>query len=172
MSESLYQDNLDHFKDYINKNKINIHENSDKEPFLHQAVSNGATTIIEYLLQQESEVNKQNKQGFTPIALAAYRGDLKVIRSLLTNNADPNIPNKWGNTPLHNVADSKKCVEKLLAANADVATRNNKLETPLDTATEANKNTIIPLLRESLYGGESTENKKMTVDDIKSCVIL
>ena len=39
--------------------------------------------------------------GKTPLHLAVRRNDADVVEVLLSNKADPNIKERWGNTTLH-----------------------------------------------------------------------
>ena len=54
--------------------------------------------------------HKSNKT-WTPLHLAAYFGHLGAVEILLKNNADPNILNHTGDSPLHKAALTSREVQ-------------------------------------------------------------
>ncbi|HYJ05472.1 MAG TPA: ankyrin repeat domain-containing protein [Chthoniobacterales bacterium] len=69
-----------------------------------------------------SNETQEDKSSLSPLSMAAKRGDVSVVRKLLTARADPNGPDSEGNTPLHYAVSSGKIavVETLLAGGANV----------------------------------------------------
>ncbi|OTF69176.1 Fem-1-like protein, partial [Euroglyphus maynei] len=57
--------------------------------------------LLELLLKHKADVNKPNKFRNTPLMLAAYNGQEKIVQFLLDNGADPNRAAYCGGTPLH-----------------------------------------------------------------------
>lgn len=68
----------------------------DEEQFtaLHNAI--GFPAIVKLLLTKAKKINSQNKDGETPLYLAAERGLTESALTLLEYDADPNIPNQEG----------------------------------------------------------------------------
>jgi len=59
---------------------------------------------IKTLLDNEDDINKKNEEGFTPLYVATTQLYVDVVKTLLENGADPNIPiDLRGFTPLHGV---------------------------------------------------------------------
>jgi ankyrin repeat protein len=79
---------------------------------------------------------------------AAERGNLEVIRFLVANKAEVNLPNRNGDTPLHLAADSgrKAACELLLASGAKVNARNNGGVTPLFLAARGGFKSVVEVL--------------------------
>ena len=68
---------------------------------------------IRHLLKQGANVNIKTKDGFTPLCIAANKGDKEIVKLLLANGADVNTKDKY--TPLHRSAyKGHKEIVKLL----------------------------------------------------------
>jgi ankyrin repeat protein len=82
------------------------------------------------------DVNARDKAELTLLARSAMAGDVEGVKYLLSQDADPNLPNGDENTPLHGAAffGQVQVVEVLLENGADVNARNELGETPLDSA--------------------------------------
>lgn len=47
------------------------------------------------------EINEKGDLDYTPLAIAAARGHVEIVKILLENGANPNSQDQKGNTPLH-----------------------------------------------------------------------
>ncbi|VDK38860.1 unnamed protein product [Gongylonema pulchrum] len=63
------------------------------------------------VIRDAVNVNAQNELGETPLHCAVLRNDLTQIIALLAGNADVDIADNDGNTPLH-IAAQVGCVTK------------------------------------------------------------
>lgn len=85
-------------------------------------------------------MNERNKDGRTPLHLAAGNGKTPaIVKVLLRARAAPNARDKNGWTPLHLAAEFSKTpavVEALLAAGADPAAEDKEGKTPWHYAKE------------------------------------
>jgi len=62
----------------------------------------GQLETVEMLMNQyHMPVNRQNKEGDTPLAVSVKSGSFDVVCTLLDHGANPNIPNLRAETPLH-----------------------------------------------------------------------
>lgn len=64
------------------------------------AVSYDNEPVVIFLLNQKAKVNIANKSGFTPLIVAAIRGNFDIVKDLVTFNADVNIKDRFGKTAL------------------------------------------------------------------------
>jgi ankyrin repeat protein len=114
---------------------------------LHAALHEGHVEVYRLLLQhcRDENVDVQDFQGQTTFHVAASDGLLEVIQMLLERNAEINIRDNVGETPLHGileyinykVADSDSffdVIQFLLKHGADVDAQNDAHWTPLHRA--------------------------------------
>lgn len=102
------------------------------------AAEDGDLKTAEALLKKNPAlVFTKNPDGSTPLLLAAHNGHKDVAQLLLTNKADVNVRDNWGDTPLHWAIMSlspRDLVELLLANGADVNARDKEGKSPLHLA--------------------------------------
>lgn len=68
---------------------------------IHRAAEIGALEKVRMLIKERPDwVNARNKADLTPLHLAASYGHVKVVEFLLSNQADPNLKDWQGATPL------------------------------------------------------------------------
>ena len=79
--------------------------------------------------------NNNNEMGNTPIYIASGNGHAKIVRVLLDNRADVNIPNNCASTPLHaaSCCDSTDVIKLLLehGGRRSINHKNRSGRTPL-----------------------------------------
>jgi hypothetical protein len=102
---------------------------------LHFASLHGHLPAVNLLLQR-TDVNVQDKDGYTPLFLATRSQNVQMIAVLISKGADVNMKNKLGNTPLHEaVRRANLAIVKLLySKGADVNVQNIHGWTPLHLA--------------------------------------
>ena len=81
-------------------------EPSSESGVLHYAALYGRTHLIEILVKSGAEINKKDKQGSTPLFIAAQNRNAATAAKLLECRADKNIPNHSGMRPVHIAAAS------------------------------------------------------------------
>jgi ankyrin repeat protein len=94
--------------------------------------------IAKLLISKGLNIDQQCKLGETPMCSAVV--DLKIIwlQWLINNGADPNVADKWGNSPLHIAIQQnfKHVVHMLLKTFViDMTAKNSFGETIMDIAT-------------------------------------
>ncbi|KAL8708079.1 MAG: hypothetical protein Q9220_007011 [cf. Caloplaca sp. 1 TL-2023] len=87
-------------------------------------------TIESELAFSTRDLNAVDSSGRTALAWAAARGDDEALATLLGYDADVNLSDSQGNTPLHH-AKTIACIDYLLNAGADKSCRNIFEHTPL-----------------------------------------
>ena len=143
---------------------------------------NGTVAELKELMNNNPDIiNKINENGFSPLILACYRGNMDVadflidnvkelnyksqegtalaglcirynkdlVEHLLKKNADPNIPDGTGTTPLFWAVKSgnKELVELLLQYKADKTMKDSAGMTPFEYALKTNNKEIINILK-------------------------
>jgi len=77
---------------------------------LGAAALNGLLNVVNYLISQPNvDVDSQENNGFTPLMLATYKNQEKVVQILLQKGAEKSIKDTFGKTAL-DYAKSKKFV--------------------------------------------------------------
>ncbi len=120
----------------------------------------GHNDVLTILIAVGADVNIADMRfGNTPLHVAAYgRERINVVR-LLAAGAKPNIANKNGDTPLHQVMhgssndDRLQILKALLAAGANPNAPNNNQSTALHSAPHYQR--ILPLVKVLLAAGAS-----------------
>jgi len=69
---------------------------------------NGWKEAAEVLLNHKANVNKQDKEGYTPLMRAAFNSHDEIVKLLLAKGADPKLKEKKGKTAL-DLAEENKC---------------------------------------------------------------
>jgi ankyrin repeat protein len=82
-----------------------------------------------------TNINEQNEEGWTPLHIACWKGQVDLVRELLLHGANVNIKNNLGCIPLHYacVAGHLEIV-KLLITNSDLTIRDEYGNYPYDVA--------------------------------------
>ncbi len=89
-------------------NQKNINFKNDFNPLIFKHIANDNITQLENLIKISNNINinQQDKDGDTPLHIAIFLANAKIVKILLENNADPLIIDKWGQTPLHRICFS------------------------------------------------------------------
>jgi ankyrin repeat protein len=99
--------NLAGMKLLMSQEHINLNDNYSTSA-LHNICKNHLIDnhheALNYLIQHGAQINAYNLDSQTPLHIAASRGCLQCIHTLLENGACPSMVNENGNTALHLVA--------------------------------------------------------------------
>ena len=127
--------------------RVDAKDDQESTP-LHMAVYRGNLESLRELINAKASINSIDYFGKTPLFEAS--NNLSCVIELLKFGADPNIPNKYGCTPLHRAIErgQLECVQKLVEAGADTLIMNNEKETPYDIALKHHHDTITNYLKE------------------------
>jgi WD40 repeat protein/ankyrin repeat protein/serine/threonine protein kinase len=111
---------------------------------LHVAVLGNEVDEALNCLRSGCDVNERNTYGHTSLSLAAGCGHREMTRLLLDHQADPNLPDDNGDTPLHRaIQQNKVAVIPELLKKADINARDRRGATPLILAIQRRHGEIV-----------------------------
>lgn len=116
LEEAAYTGNIDALTWHLSQKRI---DPVQATAALRGAISQKKTTAVEMLIQFPSiNINAQNANGYTLLREAVEHNQAYFIRLLLEHNANPNIADKYSDTPLMRAAGygHEDCVRNLLRA--------------------------------------------------------
>jgi len=121
---------------------------------LHHAAGSeepDAVAMVRLLLDRKAPVDAQDKDGSTPLRIAAFIGNKGVVRTLLEAGANPNLAEKTGLTPLMyaSAAGRVEVVKLLLARGADPSKATRQGISALQQATLNKHPAIATLLKQA-----------------------
>jgi ankyrin repeat protein len=128
---------------------------TDHSKEFRQALYSGNTALVEKMIKEHpslanaKDIDGQEK-GWTPLHVAAYSGDVEMVKVLLNHHAKVDAVDKRGLTPLLWTAfEGKQEVAAVLLSNgADINARGRDGRTTLDLAKNTLNEKMIQLLRE------------------------
>ena len=137
-------------------NNIKTFENFNNQDILYY-IRTGDIKSVKNYIDSDSDLNVQDKYGFTPLIHAACNTTLiyaiksntiEIVKLLLEYGADVNKQDKYGNTALIHAASNDNCevVEILLDYDADIDKQNNDGYTALIWAAFNNNRKMVELL--------------------------
>ncbi|KAF6016548.1 hypothetical protein EB796_025141 [Bugula neritina] len=85
---------------------------------LIEASSRGCNSIVEFLLNNNCDLNKADIDGVTALHAASQAGHVETVESLLNSGASPHVKDTDGSTPLTAVCS---CVGDELTNHVQVA---------------------------------------------------
>ncbi|OQR87402.1 hypothetical protein ACHHYP_08891 [Achlya hypogyna] len=117
--------------------------------------------IIKLLLDAGANVNRLQKDGSTPLVLAARHGHDDAVALLLEAGADFSCVDSDGNTALHCAVSygHEGVVRQLINAGASLQQQNKAGETPLHVAVHCNRQPLLELLLGAKGVDTTTSNK-------------
>ncbi|WP_312298677.1 ankyrin repeat domain-containing protein [Chryseobacterium sp.] len=108
----------------------------------------GNTEVAKYLIDHVKDVNYKSRQG-TALSGLSVKYNKDLVTYLLNKNADPNIADETGSTPLFWAVKfgNKELAELLLKNKADKSIKDSQGMTPFEYALQTNNKDIINLLK-------------------------
>lgn len=87
--------------------------NREQDTELHLACVLRLADFVAYLGQRFGDVNRQDREGRTPLHLSVMRGDPESVKNLLAAGADPRIADRHGSLPADQLIDSAENRDQL-----------------------------------------------------------
>jgi ankyrin repeat protein len=109
----------------------------------------GDLSRVQFLLNSGIAITSKNERGWTPLSVAAYNQQLKLVKMLLSIGADPNAQNINGTTVLMYAKTHAKdfvILDVLLEAKANLNATDKFGKTILDYAVSSGRATLIDYL--------------------------
>lgn len=134
---------------YIIEHSKSLAETDAKgKTLLHYAVLGSADDVIDYLLNQEIDVNQSDYQGETPLFDCARKGKIKIAKKLLYRYAKTNVLNHRNESLLHLAAHKGDVdfIVLLLENGVDVHTKTSDGKLAIHYAILAGHTHLIPFL--------------------------
>lgn len=108
----------------------------------------GNVEVAEFLINNVKDLNYKSREG-TALAGLSVKYNRKLTEDLLKKNADPNIADDTGSTPLFWAVKfgNKELIELLLKYKADKSIKDSMGMTPFEYALQTHKEEIINILK-------------------------
>ncbi|GAB0155426.1 ankyrin repeat domain-containing protein [Chryseobacterium sp. Alg-005] len=115
---------------------------------IYDIARNGTVAEVKEMMKQNPDViNQANENGFSPLILACYRGNVEVAKFLMDNVKDINYKSQEGTALAGlSVKYNKELVEYLLEKKADPNIADSTGSTPLFWAVKFGNKELIELL--------------------------
>jgi len=137
-------------KKLIDKHGIDAYD-GDKRTILINSVALGNIEIARFATENGANVNFQDQSGYTSLHFCAIYKYLELTDLLIENDADVNVCDKYGNTPVYTAIINSKgdfsIVHKLIRAGADIEIKNNNGKSARKIGETLFKDIFIELLK-------------------------
>ena len=104
--------------------------------------------LVEYFISKKANINYQSDNG-TALSAAVVKHNLEIAQMLLLNNANPDIPDINGVTPLIHaiIFRDKSMINLLISHKADISKPDHEGKTPFEYALTTGNQEIINLFK-------------------------
>lgn len=140
---------VDEVKDMMKKNPDIINQTNENgfSPLI-LACYKGNVEVADFLIDHVKDVNYKSQEG-TALAGLSVKYNKALTEHLLNKNADPNIADATGATPLFWAVKfgNKELTELLLKHKADTSAKDSQGMTPFEYALQTKNTEIINLLK-------------------------
>lgn len=111
-------------KTLLEKETVDFKEIDKEWNYPHLAASQGHPGMIKFLSDEKFNLNRHDEKGLTPLLLGIMAGSIKVVKVLINQGADVNLPanDRYKSSPLQTAAlhGHTDMVELLISKGADI----------------------------------------------------
>ena len=124
---------------------VNTRDITTGETGLHIVVQRRDALWVRFLLQRGADPNIRDKNGVTPLQVAANLGFIEGVEQLIKRGAQVDVTDRTGETPLMAAVHKRdvQIIRRLLAQGADPDLNDNSGRSARDYADLMNANTLI-----------------------------
>ncbi|KAG2207011.1 hypothetical protein INT47_008480 [Mucor saturninus] len=150
LTNAIFSNSLLTVKYLIDTGEANVNTIDEQgNTLLHLAASNDFIDAIPLLIEKGIPVDKHNRRGISPLAIAISLGYIEAANALIEGGADVNGKTRFATVLHHAVTWNRlEIVKKLVELNCDVDVVNVLDETPLYLAVQQRKIDIVRFLIE------------------------
>ena len=140
--------NIKNLRTFLNKKPDAIHKTKKGDGLLHLAAQMEYSDVIEVLIQNGANVNKQNSIGRTALHISCAQGHYDGVLVLRDHGADPSIACILGDNALHEASKNGniRIIKFLFNADFDINTQNKQGWSALHKAVFAKKEDAVEVL--------------------------
>lgn len=147
----VFQDDFEKVKDFLERYGLDSRDR-DGATFLMTCIVEDEYNFVVNLLELGTNVNAQQKSGYSALHFAIQESNLPILNLLLgVNEIDLNLQDKYGHTPLLRILTngnrkdprSYMMVEKLINRGASLEIENSSGQSPRSMMEEITKERII-----------------------------
>ncbi len=122
---ALKMGSLRYFEEGLRQGLDPLYESEGRSQWLHYATESRSRELIERLISLGISVDRKNIFGFTPLHIAASRGNTAVVKLLVESGADRNARTNDGKTPYSLAVEEERgeTAELLKSLGADQGSR-------------------------------------------------
>ncbi|KAL5542277.1 hypothetical protein UlMin_009987 [Ulmus minor] len=128
-------------------------QQQSKDELLYQQVGYGNIEGIKHLRREGAGLEWIDREGKTPLIVAAMNPELNVAKTLIELGANVNAyrPGRNAGTPLHHAAKRglQNTVKLLLSHGANALVMNDDCQTPLDVAREKGHTNVVRAIEDA-----------------------
>jgi len=141
----------------------------DKTGNLHNAIAQGSIEGVRAHLDAGADVNFANRidrNGVTPLMLAAERGNTSIVDMLIGRGADVTAHDPSGKSVLHYAAQqgNTPILRELIDRGADYKAKDRYGRTPLDLAKKKGNSSIVRMLEDLIEGEIEDACRRLLLD--------
>ncbi|MFS4430476.1 ankyrin repeat domain-containing protein [Chryseobacterium sp. S90] len=137
----------------------------EKAKSIFDIARSGTVPEVQELMKQNPDViNQLNENGFSPLILACYRGNIPIAEFLITRVKNMNYASGEGTALTASVfKGDKNLTQKLLANKADPNVANSSGVTPLIYAVQSQNKEMVELLLKNKANKTLSDKQGKTV---------
>lgn len=158
-------DTIESIRILQNNPNINLEEKDEyNRTALHISCFSKLSEISHLLLKKGADILNQGENGNYPLHYAVLGNDFKIIKKIISNNFDPELPNNKGETALHlAIQEGNYEIVNYLLFKSDLHVKDSEGNSALHKITSATSYNIFSLL---LSNGANIKDLNNNKDNI------